>query len=338
MPLRTAIAKVASHEYLTEEEAHHAMGVIMDGEATPAQIASFITALAMRGETVAEITGFARAMREHAVAIAPRVDHLIDVVGTGGDRLNTFNISTTTAFVAAGAGAHVAKHGNRAASSRSGSADVLEALGINIGAPPEVVQACVEEIGVGYLFAPQFHPAFRHAVVPRREIAIRTVFNILGPLTNPARAPRYLMGVPTPAYTEVMARVLAGLGCERAFVVHGDDGMDEISLTGPTRVSEMDAGELRTYTITPEQFGFGLAPLDALRGGAASDNAAISVGILQGEQGPRRDVVVLNAGVALVAAGLADEVADGIELAVRSIDSGAAYAKLEALRLRTKFA
>ncbi|HXX39377.1 MAG TPA: anthranilate phosphoribosyltransferase [bacterium] len=338
MPLRAAIAKVASHEYLTEEEAHHAMGVIMDGEATPAQIASFITALAMRGETVAEITGFARAMREHAVAIAPRVDHLIDVVGTGGDRLNTFNISTTTAFVAAGAGAHVAKHGNRAASSRSGSADVLEALGINIGAPPEVVQACVEEIGVGYLFAPQFHPAFRHAVVPRREIAIRTVFNILGPLTNPARAPRYLMGVPTPAYTEVMARVLAGLGCERAFVVHGDDGMDEISLTGPTRVSEMDAGELRTYTITPDQFGFGLAPLDALRGGAASDNAAISVGILQGEQGPRRDVVVLNAGVALVAAGLADEVADGIELAVRSIDSGAAYAKLEALRLRTKFA
>jgi len=338
MPLRPAIAKVASHGHLTEAEAHQAMGVIMDGEATPAQIASFITALAMRGETVEEITGFALAIREHAVAITPQVDHLIDVVGTGGDRLNTFNISTTTAFVVAGAGGHVAKHGNRAASSRSGSADVLEALGINISAPPEVVQACVEEIGVGYLFAPQFHPAFKHAVVPRREIAIRTVFNILGPLTNPARARRYLMGVPGPAYTEVMAKVLAGLGGERALVVHGEDGMDEISLAAPTRVSEMDAGEVRTYTITPEEFGLERAPLDALRGGTAEENAEISVEILQGNRGPRRDIVVLNAGAALVAAGLADRVPDGIDLAVHSIDSGAAYAKLEALRLRTKFA
>jgi len=338
MPLRHSIARVAAHERLTEVEAHDAMALIMDGEATPAQIAAFITALAMRGETVEEITGFARAMREHAVVITPAVKHLVDVVGTGGDRLNTFNISTTTAFVIAGAGAHVAKHGNRAASSRSGSADVLEALGVNITVSPDVVQACVEEIGVGYLFAPQFHPAFRHAVVPRREIAIRTVFNILGPLTNPARATRYLMGVPTAAHTEVMARVLAGLGGERAFVVHGHDGMDEISLTGPTQVSEMSGGGVRTYTVTPEEFGLARASLDALRGGTPQENAEITVGILQGERGPRRDIVLLNAGTALVAAGIAATVAEGLARAEESLGSGAAYAKLEALRLRTKFA
>jgi len=338
MPLRHSIAKVASHERLTEAEAHDAMALIMDGEATPAQIAAFITALAMRGETVDEITGFARAIREHAVTIAPAVDHLVDVVGTGGDRLNTFNISTTTAFVIAGAGAHVAKHGNRAASSRSGSADVLEALGVNITVPPEVVQACVEEIGVGYLFAPQFHPAFKHAVVPRREIAIRTVFNILGPLTNPARAPRYLMGVPTDAHTEVMARVLAALGGERAFVVHGKDGMDEISLSGPTQVSEMAGGDVRTYAITPEEFGLERTTLDALRGGTPQENAEITVRILQGERGPKRDIVRLNAGVALVAAGVVPTVEDGLARAEESMGSGAAYGKLEALRLRTKFA
>ena len=338
MPLPHFIAKVAGHERLTETEAHDAMAIIMDGEATPAQIAAFITALAMRGETVEEITGFARAMREHAVTIAPAAAHLVDVVGTGGDRLNTFNISTTTAFVIAGAGAHVAKHGNRAASSRSGSADVLEALGVNITVPPEVVQACVEDIGVGYLFAPQFHPAFRHAVVPRREIAIRTVFNILGPLTNPAGATRYLMGVPTAAHTEVMARVLAGLGGERAFVVHGHDGMDEISLSGPTQVSELAGGGVRTYTITPEEFGLARASLDALRGGTPQENAEITVSILQGERGPRRDIVLLNAGAALVAAGIAETVSEGVARAEESLGSGAAYAKLEALRLRTKFA
>jgi len=338
MPLRPLIAKAASHQHLTEDEAHQAMGLIMDGEATPAQIAAFITALAMRGETVDEITGFARAIREHAVTITPAVTHLVDIVGTGGDRLNTFNISTTSAFVLAGAGGHVAKHGNRAASSRSGSADVLEALGVNITAPAEVVQACVEEIGVGYLFAPQFHPAFKHAVVPRREIAIRTVFNILGPLTNPARARRYLMGVPSLAHTELMARVLAGLGGERAFVVHGHDGMDEISLSAPTQVSEMDRGAVRTYTITPEEFGLARAPLDALRGGTPQENAEICVRVLEGERGPRRDIVLLNAGVALVAAGVAETVADGLARAAESLDSGGAYAKLEALRLRTKFA
>jgi anthranilate phosphoribosyltransferase len=338
MALRPAIAKVAAHHTLGEAEAHEAMGIIMDGEATPAQIASFITALAMRGETVEEITGFARAIREHAVAIAPQADHLVDIVGTGGDRLNTFNISTTSAFVIAGAGGHVAKHGNRAASSRCGSADVLEALGINLAAPPEVVQACVEEVGFGFMFAPHFHPAFKHALAPRREIGIRTVFNILGPLTNPARARRYLQGAPSAAHTELMARVLAALGADRAFVVHGHDGMDEISLCAPTRVSEVADGAVRTYTIAPEEVGFQRASLEALRGGSPEENAQICVSILQGEQGPRRDIVLMNAGAALVAAGLVGTIIEGAARAAHSIDSGSAYGKLEALRLKTKFA
>ena len=338
MPLKPAIAKVTTRQTLTADEAHAAMGLIMDGEATPAQIAAFITALAMRGETVDEVTGFARAIRERAVTISPQVDHLVDIVGTGGDRLNTFNISTTTAFVVAGAGGHVAKHGNRAASSRSGSADVLEALGINLDAPPEVVRACVEEVGFGFLFAPRFHPAFKHAIAPRREIGIRTVFNILGPLTNPAQARRYLQGVPTPAHTDLMARVLADLGAERAFVVHGEDGMDEISICVPTRVAEVMDGRVATYTLSPEDVGFRRAPLEALRGGAPEENARICVSILQGETGPRRDIVLLNAGAALVAAGLAGTVADGVARAAESIDGGRAYATLEALRLRTKFA
>jgi anthranilate phosphoribosyltransferase len=338
MPLKPAIAKVTTRQTLTADEAHAAMGLIMDGEATPAQIAAFITALAMRGETVDEVTGFARAIRERAVTISPQVDHLVDIVGTGGDRLNTFNISTTTAFVVAGAGGHVAKHGNRAASSRSGSADVLEALGINLDAPPEVVRACVEEVGFGFLFAPRFHPAFKHAIAPRREIGIRTVFNILGPLTNPAQARRYLQGVPTPAHTDLMARVLADLGAERAFVVHGEDGMDEISICVPTRVAEVMDGRVHTYTLSPEDVGFRRAPLEALRGGAPEENARICVSILQGETGPRRDIVLLNAGAALVAAGLAGTVADGVARAAESIDRGRAYATLEALRLRTKFA
>ena len=338
MPLRPAIAKVAARETLTEAEAHAAMSHIMDGEATPAQIAAFITGLAIRGETVEEITGFARAIREHAVTIAPRAEHLVDIVGTGGDRLNTFNISTTSAFVIAGAGGHVAKHGNRAASSRSGAADVLEALGVNLDAPPEVVQACIEEVGFGFLFAPRFHPAFKHAMPPRREIGIRTVFNILGPLTNPAGARRYLQGAPSPAHTEVMGRVLAQLGAERAFVVHGLDGMDEITLCAPTQVTEVEDGAVRTSTITPEEFGFKRAALEDLRGGTPRENAVITVAVLQGERGPRRDIVVLNAGVALLAAGIAKTIDDGVARAAQSIDSGRAYERLEALRLRTKFA
>jgi len=338
MALKPAISKVIGHHTLTEAEAYQAMGHIMDGEATAAQIASFITALAMRGETVEEITGFARAIREHAVTISPQADHLVDIVGTGGDRLNTFNISTTSAFVIAGGGGHVAKHGNRAASSKCGSADVLEALGVNLQAPHDVVQACVEEIGFGFMFAPHFHPAFKHALAPRREIGIRTVFNILGPLTNPARARRYLQGAPSAVHTELMARVLAALGADRAFVVHGQDGMDEISICAPTQVSEVMDGTVRTYTLTPEELGFQRAPLEAIRGGSPEENADICVRILRGEPGPRRDIVLMNAGAALVAAGIAGKIVDGVTLAARSIDSGAAYAKLEALRLRTKFA
>ncbi len=338
MALKPAISKVVGRETLTEAEAHQAMGTIMDGEATAAQIASFITALAMRGETVEEITGFARAIREHAVTISPQADHLVDIVGTGGDRLNTFNISTTSAFVIAGAGGHVAKHGNRAASSKCGSADVLEALGVNLQAPHDVVQACIEDVGFGFMFAPHFHPAFKHALAPRREIGIRTVFNILGPLTNPARARRYLQGVPSTAHTELMARVLTALGADRAFVVHGQDGMDEISICAPTQVTEVADGTVRTYTITPEELGFQRASLETIRGGSPEENAEICVRILQGEGGPRRDIVLMNAGTALVAAGVARKIADGVTLAARSIDSGAAYAKLEALRLKTKFA
>ena len=338
MPLKPVIAKVVARETLAEAEAHRAMGHIMDGEATAAQIAAFVTGLAMRGETVEEITGFARAIREHAVTIAPQADHLVDIVGTGGDRLNTFNISTTAAFVIAGAGGHVAKHGNRAASSQCGAADVLEALGVNLQAPPEVVQACVEEIGFGFLFAPHFHPAFKHALAPRREIGIRTVFNILGPLTNPAGARRYLQGAPTRAHTELMARVHAALGADRAFVVHGQDGMDEISICAPTQVSEVVDGTVRTFTLNPEDLGFARAPLEAIRGGTPAENAEICLSVLQGERGPRRDIVLMNAGVALVAAGVAEAVDAGVARAARSIDSGAAYEKLEALRLKTKFA
>jgi anthranilate phosphoribosyltransferase len=338
MALRPAIAKVVARATLTEAEAHQAMAHIMDGEATAAQIAAFITGIAMRGETVEEITGFARAIREHAVTIAPQADHLVDIVGTGGDRLNTFNVSTTSAFVIAGAGGHVAKHGNRAASSQCGAADVLEALGVNLQAPPEVVQACVDEIGFGFLFAPHFHPAFKHALAPRREIGIRTVFNILGPLTNPARARRYLQGAPSRAHTELMAQVHAALGADHAFVVHGQDGMDEVSICAPTQVSEVVDGTVRTYTLNPEDLGFTRAPLEAIRGGTPAENAEICLSVLQGEQGARRDIVLMNAGLALVAAGIAGEVQDGVARATRSIDSGAAYEKLEALRLKTKFA
>ncbi|HKX19471.1 MAG TPA: anthranilate phosphoribosyltransferase [bacterium] len=338
MPLRPAIAKIAAKETLTEAEAQAAMSTIMDGEATPAQIAAFITGLAMRGETVEEITGFARAIREHALPIAPRTDHLVDIVGTGGDRLNTFNISTTSAFVIAGAGGHVAKHGNRAVGSKSGAADVLEALGINLEAPPEIIQTCIDEVGFGFLFAPRFHPAFKYAMPPRREIGIRTVFNILGPLTNPARARRYLQGAPSPAHTELMGRVHAHLGADRAFVVHGLDGMDEITLSAPTQITEVADGAVRTYTIAPEQFGFKRAALEELRGGTPQENAAMAVAILDGsERGARRDIVVLNAGVALVAAGIATTIEDGIGRAQRSVESGQAYGRLEALRLRTKF-
>lgn len=333
-----AIKKVVGREHLSEADAWAAMGEVMDGQTTPAQIAAFITALRMKGETVAEIAGFARAMRERAQRITPRAETLIDVVGTGGDRLSTFNISTTTAFVVAAAGGYVAKHGNRAVSRLSGAADVLEALGVGIQVPPEVVRRSIEDIGIGFMFAPIYHAAMKHAVGPRREIGIRTVFNILGPLTNPANASYLVVGTYTPALTEIMAEVLGEMGARRAMVVHGLDGIDELSTLGPTQVSELRDGRVRTRQLTPEELGLERASADAIAGGSPQENAAITTAVLQGEGGPRREIVLANAAAALLTAEFADDWRDGLALARRAIDSGAAYEKLEALRAHTRAA
>jgi len=333
-----AIRRVVDRQALTEADAWAAMGEVMDGQATPAQIAAFITALRMKGESVAEIAGFARAMRERAQRITPRAQVLIDVVGTGGDRLSTFNISTTTAFVVAAAGGYVAKHGNRAVSRLSGAADVLEALGVRIQVPPEVVRQSIEDIGIGFMFAPIYHAAMKHAMGPRKEIGIRTVFNVLGPLTNPANAGYLVVGAYTPALTEVMAEVLGEMGARRAMVVHGLDGIDEVSTLGPTRISELLDGRVRTREIEPEALGFERTSPDAIAGSTPTENAAITTAVLRGESGPRRDIVLANAAAALVTAELADDWQDGAALARRAIDSGAAYEKLEALRAHTKAA
>lgn len=338
MAIREALRKVVEREHLLEREAWAAMGEVMDGEATPAQIAALITALRMKGETVQEIAGFARAMRERAQRITPNADVLIDVVGTGGDRLSTFNISTTTAFVVAAAGGYVAKHGNRAVSRQSGAADVLEALGVQIQVPPEVVRRSIEDIGIGFMFAPIYHAAMKHAVGPRKEIGIRTVFNILGPLTNPANANYLVVGAYDPALTEVMAEVLGEMGARRAFAVHGLDGIDEVSTVGATKISELRNGRVRTFTVTPEELGLAAASPDAIAGGRPEENAAITTAVLRGERGPRQDIVLANASAALVAAEIADDWRGGIELARRAIASGAAYEKLEALRAHTKAA
>src|SRR3990172_2652881 len=320
MDLKDAIRKVVDRQSLTEAEAHAALGVIMDGEATPAQIAAFITALRMKGETVDEIAGFAGAMGERAQRIRPRVDDLVDVVGTGGDRVSTFNISTTTAFVVAGAGGYVAKHGNRAVSRQSGAADVLEALGVNIQVAPDVVQRCIEDIGIGFLFAPIYHAAMKHAAAPRKEIGIRTVFNILGPLANPAGASSLLVGTYDPALVRVMAEVLGELGVRRALVVHGD-GMDEMSTLGPTQVAELRDGRVRVTVIEPSALKISSPPPEAVAGGTPQQNAEITGSVLRGQQGPARDLVVLNSGAALVAAELADDLVEGMALAARAIDS-----------------
>ncbi len=335
--IREAIRAVADRRTLSEQEAWAAMGEIMDGAATAAQIAAFITALRMRGETVDEIAGFARAMRERALRVIPRVDHLTDVVGTGGDRVSTFNVSTTAAFVVAGAGGYVAKHGNRAVSRQSGAADVLEALGVDIQVPPETVQRCIEDIGIGFLFAPIYHAAMKHAAGPRREIGIRTVFNILGPLANPAGASMLLVGTYDPALVRTMAEVLGELGVRRALVVHGD-GMDEVSTLGPTQIAELRDGRVSETVLDPSSLGIAAPPPEAIAGGTPQQNAEVTLAVLRGEAGPARDLVALNAAAALVAAELAGDLADGLALAARSIDSGAAYEKLEALRALTRAA
>lgn len=338
MEIKDAIKKIVGRQDLSEAEAWAAMGQVMDGQATPAQIAALITALRMKGETVNEIAGFARAMRERAQRITPNAEVLIDVVGTGGDRLSTFNISTTTAFVVAASGGYVAKHGNRAVSRLSGAADVLEALGVQIQVPPEVVRRSIEDIGIGFMFAPIYHAAMKHAVGPRKEIGIRTVFNILGPLTNPANANYLVVGAYDPGLTEIMARVLGEMGARRAFVVHGLDGIDEVSTVGPTQVSELRNGTVRTYTITPGDLGLRTTDPEQISGGKPDENAAITTAVLRGETGPRQEIVLANAAAALIAAGIADDWRGGVELGRRAIASGAAYEKLEALRAHTRAA
>jgi len=322
---------------LSEEQAAAAMDAIMSGEATPAQVAGFLIALRMKGETVAEITGCARTMRAHAVRIQPGRRPLVDIVGTGGDGSNTFNISTAAALVAAGAGAVVAKHGNRAVSSRCGSADVLEALGVRLDLTPEQVCGCIEETGIGFMFAPLYHRAMKHAAGPRRELGVRTVFNVLGPLTNPAGAESYVLGVYEERLVPILARVLHALGASRAFVVHGAPGMDELSVCGPTTVAALSEQGVEEFTLVPEDVGLRRGDPAALVGGDAQDNAERIVAILDGrEHGPAREAVALNAGAALVASGVATTLSEGVARALESIDSGAALRKLEELRRYTR--
>jgi anthranilate phosphoribosyltransferase len=330
--LKETLAKVVDREDLEPEEARLVMEEIMSGRATPAQIAALLTALRMKGETVEELVAFVEVMLEHAAVISPRVDGiLVDTCGTGGDRIKTFNISTVSAFVAAGAGALVAKHGNRAVSSRAGSADVLEALGFPLMLTPEQVCATIEEVGIGFMFAPVFHPAMKFALQPRRELGFRTIFNLLGPLANPARVKAQVIGVYDDQLVEKVAEVLRGLGVKRAFIVHGLDGLDEISTVGETHVAELDRGEIRTYRLVPEELGLTRATISELAGGDVETNARIAVQLLRGRKGPQRDAVLLNAAAAVLVSGLVDDLPSGLELASWSIDSGGAYRKLEDL-------
>lgn len=329
--IKEAIAKVVDHEDLNETAMMEVMDEVMEGKATPAQIAAFITGLRIKGETVDEVTGAARIMRKKATRIDARSSIIVDTCGTGGDGMKTFNISTTSAFVVAAAGIVVAKHGNRAVSSSCGSADVLEALGVNISAPPEIVEECIHQIGIGFLFAPKLHGAMKYAIGPRREIGIRTIFNILGPLTNPAGATSQLIGVYNPRLTEMFAGVLRNLGTKRAFVVHGSDGLDEATVTGETRVTELKDGNILTYNIDPVDLFGEMFPVDALVGGDASLNAQITKDVLTGKSGACRNIVVLNSALAIVAGEKAKTIKDGITIAAECIDSGAAVKKLQAL-------
>ena len=322
------IEKVMRREDLTSDEAAAAMGEVMEGRAADAQIAALLIGLAMKGERPAEIVGLARSMRAHALKVSQPFDDVFDTCGTGGDRSGTFNISSAVALVVAGAGVRVAKHGNRSVSSQCGSADVFEALGIRVTAPPAVVERCLAEAGIGFFFAPTFHPSMRHAGPTRKALGVRTAFNLLGPLTNPAGASRQLVGVPRPEFTELIARSLLLLGSKRAWVVHGSDGIDEISTTGYTKVSECRDGLLRTFFVHPSAFGLAKATLDDLRGGDAADNAQAARAVLAGDAGPVRDVVLLNAGAGLFVAGRVPTVQEGVTMAVTAIDSGRASAVL----------
>jgi len=346
--IKKAIAKVVERENLSEGEMIEVMNQIMSGECTPAQIGAFITALRMKGETVEEITGAARVMRERATPIRVKgvlgidrddinIDRetILDVVGTGGDGTNTFNISTTVSFVVSACGVKVAKHGNRSVSSACGSADVLEKLGINLDVTVETVENCIDQIGIGFLFAPALHGAMKHAIGPRREIGIRTIFNILGPLTNPAGADCQVMGVYRADLVETLAGVLHKLGCRHGFVVHGSDGMDEMTLTGATLVAEVTPAGVTLSSVIPEQLGLACCQMQAFKGGDAAVNAKIVTAVLAGEAGPRRDVVLLNAAYALLAAGKVTTPVEGMRLAAEAIDSGRALQQVKKLAALT---
>lgn len=337
MDIREAIGRVITKQDLTEQEMQEVMNIIMTGEATPAQIGSFITALRMKGESIDEIVGAVRVMREKATFVDTGIatadgDILMDIVGTGGDGSGTFNVSTTTAFVVAAAGVPVAKHGNRAVSSKCGSADVLEALGVDLSLKADQVAECVKTVGIGFLFAPMLHGAMKHAIGPRREIGIRTIFNILGPMTNPAGANVQLTGVFDKDLTKTLAEVLVRLGMKRTLVVWGDGNLDEMTVTGTTHIAEGYEGNVRTYTIEPEDFGFTRAGMEDIIGGSTAEESAAQVRtILGGEKGARRDMVLLNAAGALLVAGKTDDIAAGVEIAKELIDSGMALAKLDQL-------
>ncbi len=329
--LQQAIAKLVEGQDLTAEQARGALGEIMSGAASEAHISAFLVGLRMKGETPGEIAGLASVMREHALCVRPRRPDVVDTCGTGGDGARTFNVSTTAAFIAAGAGVAIAKHGNRSVSSSCGSADVLEALGARIDLPPERVAECIDELGLGFMFAPAFHPAMKHVMPTRKALGVRTVFNVLGPLTNPAGARRQLLGVYAPALTGTLAHALQQLGSERAMVVHGLDGLDELSTLGPTTVADLAEGAITTYELDPAAHGFPRATLSDIAGGSADECAKWLLAVLDGEPGPRADIALLNAAAGIMVGGLAESIGEGVERARESVASGSAKAKLAGL-------
>ncbi len=331
MDMQSAIKAVTEHKNLSSEDMESVMRLIMTGEATPAQVGGFLIGLRMKGETVEEVAAAANVMRELSARVEVDKAHLVDTCGTGGDASGSFNISTASAFVVAAAGGRVAKHGNRSVSSKSGSADVLEAAGVNLELSPEQIASCVNDIGVGFMFAPLHHSAMKHAIGPRREMAVRTIFNVLGPLTNPAGAPNQVLGVFSNDWVEPLAQVLKQLGSNHVLVVHADDGLDEISIGAVTHVAELKDGEITTYTVQPEDFGMQRADLSRIRAEDAGHSLAIIRSVLANEEGPAKDIVCLNAGAAIYAAGLAGSFAEGVDRAREVIASGAAAAKLEQL-------
>lgn len=336
MDLQAAIRAVTERRNLSADEMGQVMRSIMSGEATPAQIGGFLIGLRMKGETVEEVAAAAEVMRELATPVVVASEHLVDIVGTGGDASGTFNISTASAFVVAAAGARVAKHGNRSVSSKSGSADLLEAAGVNLEITPEQVARCVDEVGVGFMFAPRHHSAMKHAIGPRREMGVRTIFNVLGPLTNPAGAPNQLLGVFSRGWVRPLAEVLARLGSRHVMVVHAKDGLDEISIGAPTEVAELRDGEIGEYLITPEEFGFASADLAAIRVDSAAASLQLVRAVLANQPGPARDIVALNAGAAIYVAGVAESLEQGVERAQAVIADGSAAARLDRLVALTR--